>query len=213
MVSVSIRKIETGNLGFTYNLLACLSYWSHPSLPIQDYGAKVNFKKKKVKLGVFTGLPAYSQYLVERLQNKLKQKNPESADFHPVELCNLEYVPDRGSAIVPHWDDRWLWGDRLVLLNLLSDTGMPVTRPSYTSDTERDSREEWKKYHAFSASVLPEDNVNLRCICWLDLVICTLIYLRILFFRDRTTRAFASLWNGEVLSWLKVQHGTFGNTK
>lgn len=42
--------------------------------------------------------------------------------FHPVEQCHLEYVPERGSAIDPHFDDRWLWGERLVTLNLLSDS-------------------------------------------------------------------------------------------
>jgi len=34
----------------------------------------------------------------------------------------LEYLPERGSAIDPHLDDSWLWGERLVTLNLLSDT-------------------------------------------------------------------------------------------
>lgn len=43
-------------------------------------------------------------------------------DFIPVELCNLEYNPERGSAIVPHLDDVWLWGERLVTLNVLSET-------------------------------------------------------------------------------------------
>ena len=51
----------------------------------QDYGPKVNFKKKKLKCGVFSGLPAYSQWLVERVW-----KQPSLADFMPVELCNLE---------------------------------------------------------------------------------------------------------------------------
>ena len=47
---------------------------------------------------------------------------PELSDFQPVELCNLEYVPCRGSSIDPHFDDFWLWGERLVTLNLLSDS-------------------------------------------------------------------------------------------
>ena len=49
-------------------------------------------------------------------------------DFVPVELCNLEYVPERGSAIDPHFDDFWLWGERLVTLNLLSDTVLNMTK-------------------------------------------------------------------------------------
>ncbi|KAK6184268.1 hypothetical protein SNE40_006769 [Patella caerulea] len=83
----------------------------------QDYGPKVNFKKKKVKCDVFTGLPDYSQPLYKQLTSILGM-----ADFIPVELCNLEYVPERGSAIDPHFDDFWLWGERLVTINLLSDT-------------------------------------------------------------------------------------------
>ena len=50
-------------------------------------------------------------------------------DFLPVELCNLEYDPSRGAAIDPHYDDFWLWGDRLVTLNLLSDTFYTMTLP------------------------------------------------------------------------------------
>lgn len=43
-------------------------------------------------------------------------------DFKTVELCNLEYIPERGSSIDPHFDDFWLWGERLVTINLLSST-------------------------------------------------------------------------------------------
>lgn len=51
--------------------------------------------------------------------------------FVPVELCNLEYLPQRGSAIDAHYDDWWLWGERLVTLNLLSDTVL-----TFTDDTQ-----------------------------------------------------------------------------
>ncbi|XP_060072680.1 alpha-ketoglutarate-dependent dioxygenase alkB homolog 4-like [Ylistrum balloti] len=83
----------------------------------QDYGPKVNFKKKKLKCDVFTGLPSFSELLYRRMKEVKELK-----DFTPVELCNLEYSPLRGSAIDPHFDDFWLWGERLVTLNLLSDT-------------------------------------------------------------------------------------------
>ena len=43
-------------------------------------------------------------------------------NFIPVEQCHLEYTSERGSAIDPHFDDFWLWGERLVTVNLLSDT-------------------------------------------------------------------------------------------
>eukprot|EP01066_Platyproteum_vivax_P017942 Platyproteum_vivax@DN7459_c0_g1_i10.p1 len=34
----------------------------------------------------------------------------------------MEYTPERGSAIDPHFDDFWLWGERLLTLNLLTNT-------------------------------------------------------------------------------------------
>ena len=91
----------------------------------QDYGPKVNFKKKKLNLAGFSGLPAFSKFMVERLQQHLSLK-----DFIPVELCNLEYIPERGSAIDPHFDDFWLWGERLVTVNLLSDAVLTMTTDS-----------------------------------------------------------------------------------
>lgn len=85
---------------------------------LQDYGPKVNFKRQKVKLGSFNGLPPFSEGLVKRMQSEVA----ELRGFTPVELCNLDYSPVRGSAIDPHMDDDWIWGERLVTLNLLSPT-------------------------------------------------------------------------------------------
>ncbi|XP_071480113.1 alpha-ketoglutarate-dependent dioxygenase alkB homolog 4-like [Diadema antillarum] len=83
----------------------------------QDYGPKPNFKRRKVKMGGFTGLPHFSEPLVARMVELESLQ-----DFVPVEQCHLDYRPDRGSAIDLHFDDFWLWGDRLVTINLLSDT-------------------------------------------------------------------------------------------
>lgn len=92
---------------------------------LQDYGPKVNFKKKKLRADKFTGLPIYSKFLYDRMQGLQELK-----DFLPVELCNLEYSSDRGAAIDPHFDDFWLWGERLVTLNLLSDSVLSFTNDS-----------------------------------------------------------------------------------
>jgi alkylated DNA repair protein alkB family protein 4 len=91
----------------------------------QDYGPKVNFKKKKLKLQTFTGLPSYSKLLINRLNSI---KNEILKDFSPIELCNLLYKHERGASIDPHFDDFWLWGERLVTINLLSDTFLTLTR-------------------------------------------------------------------------------------
>jgi alkylated DNA repair protein alkB family protein 4 len=88
----------------------------------QDYGPKVNFKKKKLKIGQFTGLPSYARFVVERLQSTIDFK-----DFVPVELCNLKYSKDRGASIDPHVDDMWIWGPRLLTFNLASDTYLTMT--------------------------------------------------------------------------------------
>ena len=94
-------------------------------LPPQDYGPKVNFKRQKVKLGTFSGLPPFSRPLVARMVKTV----PCLCNFSPVELCNLDYRPERGSAIDPHQDDSWLWGERLVTLNLLSHTTLTFSTP------------------------------------------------------------------------------------
>ncbi|KAI1903481.1 hypothetical protein AGOR_G00027640 [Albula goreensis] len=83
----------------------------------QDFGPKVNFKKQRVRPGTFNGLPAISRKLVLRMSRESLLQG-----FQPVEQCNLDYNPERGSAIDPHLDDSWLWGERLVTINLLSDT-------------------------------------------------------------------------------------------
>uniref|UniRef100_A0A8C1ZEQ9 AlkB homolog 4, lysine demthylase n=1 Tax=Cyprinus carpio TaxID=7962 RepID=A0A8C1ZEQ9_CYPCA len=88
----------------------------------QDFGPKVNFKKHRVRVGNFTGLPAISRQLVDRMS-----KAPQLASFKPVEQCNLDYDRLRGSAIDPHLDDSWLWGEHLVTINLLSDTVLTMS--------------------------------------------------------------------------------------
>lgn len=92
---------------------------------MQDFGPKVNFKKQKVKFGSFTGLPNFSKVLWERMKTHAVLEG-----FLPVEQCNLDYNSDRGSAIDSHYDDSWLWGERLVSLNLLSDTVLTMTNSS-----------------------------------------------------------------------------------
>ena len=43
-------------------------------------------------------------------------------DFITIEQCTLEYDPIRGASIDPHIDDCWVWGERIVTVNLLADT-------------------------------------------------------------------------------------------
>ncbi|NXD11618.1 ALKB4 dioxygenase, partial [Nothocercus nigrocapillus] len=88
----------------------------------QDYGPKVNFKKQRLKAGSFIGLPSFSKKIVGQMKYYSVLDG-----FLPVEQCNLDYMPERGSAIDPHFDDWWLWGERLVSLNLLSKTVLSMS--------------------------------------------------------------------------------------
>lgn len=94
----------------------------------QDFGPKVNFKKQKVKFDGFAGLPAKSMDALSTIQSKDSACAQVLRNFDTIEICNLEYCSDRGSSIVPHLDDIWIWGDRLVTLNLASDTLLVLSK-------------------------------------------------------------------------------------
>lgn len=49
-------------------------------------------------------------------------------DFFTIEQCFLEYDPNRGASIDPHIDDCWIWGERIVTVNLLADTVLSLIK-------------------------------------------------------------------------------------
>ncbi len=49
-------------------------------------------------------------------------------DYAPVECLFLEYEPEKGAHIDPHFDDNWLWGECIMSLSLLSDSVMTLSR-------------------------------------------------------------------------------------
>eukprot|EP00117_Sycon_ciliatum_P036209 scpid63218/ scgid27294/ Probable alpha-ketoglutarate-dependent dioxygenase ABH4; Alkylated DNA repair protein alkB homolog 4 len=111
----------------------------------QDYGPRPNFKKRRVKVGSFCGLPAFSDALLRRMHGTDSPANAAALDggyglssFEPVEQCHLDYDPQRGSAIDPHRDDQWLWGEQLVTVNLLSDSVLTFTLEEKDLDVLRD---------------------------------------------------------------------------
>ena len=42
--------------------------------------------------------------------------------YQTVEQCSIEYRPETGAGIDPHIDDCWVWGERIVQLNMGSDS-------------------------------------------------------------------------------------------
>ncbi|XP_023015241.1 alpha-ketoglutarate-dependent dioxygenase alkB homolog 4 [Leptinotarsa decemlineata] len=83
----------------------------------QNFGPKCNFKKRKIRPGNFNGFPESTKFI----QDKFKTV-PMMEGFKTIEQCSLEYNPERGASIDPHIDDCWIWGERIVTVNLLSDS-------------------------------------------------------------------------------------------
>jgi alkylated DNA repair protein alkB family protein 4 len=84
------KQVCTGTL----LLNTCLNFKS------QDYGPQVNFKRKKINLNSFLGLPKYIDLLLTRMKEN-KSTNKKLVGFIPVELCNLEYTAEVGGW---EWD-------------------------------------------------------------------------------------------------------------
>lgn len=96
----------------------------------QNFGPKTNFKKKKVVPGNFDGFPAFSKFIQERFENVDILKGYET-----IEQCSLEYDPSKGASIDPHIDDCWIWGERIITVNCLSDSVLTMT--TYQGTTKK----------------------------------------------------------------------------
>lgn len=88
----------------------------------QNFGPKCNFKKRKLQLGDFKGFPSFSRFVQDKFQHV-----PILEGFQTIEQCSLEYTPEKGACIDPHIDDCWIWGERIVTVNLLSDSVLTMT--------------------------------------------------------------------------------------
>ncbi|XP_026757736.2 alpha-ketoglutarate-dependent dioxygenase alkB homolog 4 [Galleria mellonella] len=89
----------------------------------QNFGPKTNFKKKKIVAGSFDGFPEFSKFLQQRFESVVLLKG-----YEVIEQCSLEYNPAKGASIDPHIDDCWIWGERIVTVNCLSDSVLTMTR-------------------------------------------------------------------------------------
>lgn len=70
----------------------------------KNFGPKINFKKKKLRVDNFQGFSDYSRFVRKRLNEVEITK-----DMKIIEECYLEYEKERGSHIEPHIDDCWIW--------------------------------------------------------------------------------------------------------
>ncbi len=92
----------------------------------QDFGPKVNFKKRTAKPGGFSGFPAYSsRTVIPRLQSAFPVLTP----WWPHEQVALEYRPSEGANMALHIDDTWVWGDRIAGVCLQAEAWMLFCPP------------------------------------------------------------------------------------
>ncbi|XP_031848237.1 alpha-ketoglutarate-dependent dioxygenase alkB homolog 4 [Nomia melanderi] len=96
----------------------------------QNFGPKCNFKKKKLRLGSFNGFPKSTHFVQQKFSEV-----PILKTFQTVEQCTLEYDPLRGASIDPHIDDCWIWGERIVTVNVMGDSVLTMT-PYLGPDTK-----------------------------------------------------------------------------
>ena len=81
----------------------------------QNFGPRANFKKRKAKAGEnFQGFPECTKFIQDRFQNISSLEG-----YQTIEQCSIEYRPETGACIEPHIDDCWIWGERIVQLNML----------------------------------------------------------------------------------------------
>lgn len=99
-----------------------------------------------MQLGSFNGFPKTAQFVQRKFE-----EIPLLHGFKTVEQCTLEYNSERGASIDPHIDDCWIWGERIITVNVLGDSVLtmtpyrgPITRynldyvSSYDSILEKD---------------------------------------------------------------------------
>lgn len=107
----------------------------------KNFGPKVNFKKKKLSLGQFKGFPSVTSFVRDRLKTVSILKT-----FETVEECFLEYDRERGSHIDPHIDDCWIWGERIVTINIDGSSVLTLRKhvPTYAQQYNLDLIDEYK---------------------------------------------------------------------
>jgi alkylated DNA repair protein alkB family protein 4 len=105
----------------------------------QNFGPKANFKKRQAKVGSFIGYPLCTKFIQDRFNQV-----PSLEDYKTVEQCSIEYRPETGARIDPHIDDCWVWGERIVQLNLLANS--VLTLLPYKGDPNRFNLADVKTY-------------------------------------------------------------------
>lgn len=90
---------------------------------ISELWTKSNIQKQTIHHETFKEFPTYSQFVHERFKTV-----PLLDDYQTIQQCALKYNPHKGASIDPHIDDCWVWGERVVRMNCLSDSILTLVR-------------------------------------------------------------------------------------
>ncbi|KAG7188000.1 hypothetical protein KM043_013956 [Ampulex compressa] len=122
----------------------------------QNFGPKCNFKKRKLRLGTFSGFPRCTQFVQEKFSEISLLDG-----FRTIEQCTLEYNPERGASIDPHIDDCWIWGERIVTVNVIGDSILTMT-PYHGSDSRYNLQSVTCNSSGFNEEVCMDNNASVE---------------------------------------------------
>lgn len=92
----------------------------------QHFGAKVNFKRRKLASAGFQGLPPYVRWiearLAERVAGEAARLRRVFDSFRATDAFVLRYAPERDSNLDFHVDDTFAYGEGIFGLSLESDS-------------------------------------------------------------------------------------------
>lgn len=98
----------------------------------QHFGPKANFKKRKIAIGNFSGLPNYAHDLVT-IARQLLRNDEEMASllrtFQVTDAFVLRYDPRQQANLDPHIDDTFSYGEVILGLSLESDSILTFFHP------------------------------------------------------------------------------------
>lgn len=110
----------------------------------QHYGAKSNFKRRKLSLAGFVGLPGYVGWIEERLRSYLLREPPRDrrllSHFLRYEASDafvLRYTEAKASNLDLHVDDTFAYGEGIVGVSLESDSVLRFAEPTASRSPRR----------------------------------------------------------------------------
>ena len=109
----------------------------------QHFGPKVNFNKRRIKLGAFRGIPDYAHEIEAEMRHRLASRVEQDPalrqaldEYETTDAFVLRYHPERRSNLDFHLDDTFAYGELILDLSLESDAALTFYRGRPGSEVE-----------------------------------------------------------------------------